>query len=117
MASETAPTGDMEFTHLPMNEDILSISGGFRITEEKRMLVDNNEIFYLIGIAHMDNACCGSWGCSFAVVKGIVKEWKFRKDQDGNDVTRLMPVADQKEKEHIMNRIMSEEMVQQVVFT
>ena len=117
MVSEMAHGGDTEFTHLSMNEDILSISGSLRITEEKRMVIDNDDIFYLIGIAHMDNSCCGSWGCSFAVVKGIVKEWKFKKDQDGNDVTRLTPVADQKEKERIMNKIMSEEMVQQVVFS
>lgn len=117
MKSETAHSSTMEYTHLPMNDEVLSISGSYRMKEEKRVFVDDKYVFYLIGSAHMDNACCGNWGCCFAVVKGIVVEWKYKKDPDGNDITRLIPVTDPKERERIMNRINCEEMVQQVIFS
>ena len=107
----------VEYTHGPLDESIVAIGGSFRITEEKRLAYDGKEVLYLVGLAHMDNACCGAWGCCYAIVKGVVEDWKCKEDQQGYAITRVVPIADQNERDQIRKKIMSVEMVQQVVFT
>ena len=107
----------VEYTHGPLDESVVAIGGSFRITEEKRLAYDGKEVLYLVGLAHMDNACCGAWGCCYAIVKGVVEDWKCKEDQQGYAITRVVPIADQNERDQIRKKIMSDEMVQQVVFT
>ena len=105
-----------QYTHGPLDESIVAIGGYFRIIEEKRMAYDGERVLYLMGLAHMDNACCGSWGCNYAIVKGFITDWKYKIDQQGYAVTQVVPVTDAEEQERIRTAIMSEEMVQQVIF-
>ena len=107
----------VQYTHAALDEHIVAIGGYFKITEEKRIAFDGEEVLYLMGIAHMDNACCGAWGCCYAIVKGFIEDWKYTEDQDGYAITRLTPVADPSDQEQIRKSIMSDEMVQQVIFT
>jgi len=107
----------LKYEHGPLNESIVAIGGSFQITEEKRFIHRDKEILYLLALAHVDNACCGSWGCGYALVKGYIKNWKLKEIEDDYAVTEFVPVEDPDEKEAIRKRIMSEEMVQQVVFT
>ncbi len=107
----------VEYTHGPLDESVVAIGGSFQITEEKRMNYHGEEVLYLMGFAHMDNACCGAWGCCYAIVKGVIKDWKCKEDQQGYAITRVVPIVDPNEQDHIRKKIMTDEMVQQVIFT
>ena len=37
----------------------------------------------------LKTACCGTMGCAYALVQGIMKKWKHKKNIDGQFVTRL----------------------------
>jgi len=117
MENGTTSENITEYIHRPLGESVVAIGGSFRITEEKRMACDGQDVLYLLSIAHMDNACCGVWGCYYAIVKGFVRAWKHMQDQQGYAMTRVVPVDNPKEQEQIRNKIMSEEMVQQVIFS
>ena len=106
-----------EYTHGPLDDDIVAIGGSFRITEEKRVAYHGKELLYLLGLAHMDNACCGAWGCCYAIVKGFVEDWKYKTDRNGYALTRVVSVTDPADQQQIRSTIMSDEMVQQVIFT
>ena len=107
----------VQYTHAALDEHIVAIGGHFQITKEKRTAYRGKALLYLLGLAHMDNACCGAWGCCYAIVKGYIEDWKYKKDRNGYAITRLTPITDSDDQEKIRKTIMSDEMVQQVIFT
>jgi hypothetical protein len=105
-----------DFIHPILGQEITAIGGHYVFNKEGRLDVDSREVVYLVGYAVVDTSCCGMGGCAYALVPGIVKEWKYKKDDDGLSVSQVEPIHDADEQQEIRGLIQKKEMVQQVTF-
>jgi hypothetical protein len=79
-------------------------------------VLEEEEVFYLTGVAVFDSTCCGAGGSSYAVVPGFVRKWKYKTDHDGNPVSLVEPVMDDFVREKARAIILKKEPVYQVDF-
>ena len=107
---------EKEYVHPGLNQEIQAIGGKYFFLKEDRLTLDGEDILYLTGVAVFDSTCCGSGGCSYAVVPGFVRKWKHKTDNDGNPVSRVAPVPDAPVREKIKIMILKKEPVYQVDF-
>ena len=105
-----------DFTHPILGQEITAIGGHYVFNKEGRLAVDSREVVYLVGYAVVDTSCCGVGGCAYALVPGIVKEWKYKSDDDGLSVSQVEPILDTTAQQQIRRLIQKREMVQQVTF-
>lgn len=113
-ATQLAPPA-REYTH-ELNTEVRSISGGYNLDAEGTIEIEGREVLYAVGNAMVDSACCGAYGCRFAVVPGYVLNWKSKKNADGVFVSIVEPVADQLVKEELEKTLRALQGVTQVVF-
>ncbi len=104
-----------EYTHDNL-EKITAIGGHYRFTDEKILKIDDKKIFYLKGYAIFDTTCCGAGGCSYALVKGIIKEFKYKKNSKNYFVSKLIKIQENPLKDKIIYSIKLSDFVQQVNF-
>ncbi len=110
-------TGEVrEYVHKDLDETVMAIGGHYRFTDEVRLPVEGGEVLYLKGYALFDATCCGAGGCAYALVYGMVEQWKGTTDKQGFHVSRIRPVADEMRRREITRRIREKEMLQQVQF-
>jgi hypothetical protein len=64
----------------------------------------------------VDNSCCGTGGCGFALVPGYVLLWKASRNEKGEPVTEIEPVRDEQARQTLRALIQGSEKVQQVNF-
>ena len=109
-------TDTKEFSHPALNKHIQAIGGKYVLTKEDILRYEEQEILYLTGVAVFDTTCCGSGGCSYAVVPGYVKKWKYKKDPENNPVSIVEPISNDRIREKIKEMILKKETVYQVDF-
>lgn len=114
-ASHTARSSMREYTH-ELNIEVRSISGGYNLEEEGKLEVRGKEVVYAIGNAVVDSACCGTYGCRFALVPGYVINWKSKKNAYGVSLSLVEPVTDHMARKEIEDTLRTMKVVQQVVF-
>jgi hypothetical protein len=106
----------IDFIHPVLNKAVRSISGHYILGQEKRLSYSGREVLYFIGCAVVDASCCGPGGCSYALVPGYVKDWKYKTGSDDLSVSRVEPIRDAGVQSGIRRVIMKKEPVQQVDF-
>ena len=92
-----------DFVHPELGREITAIGGHYVFNKEIRVSYDNREVLYFIGYAVVNTSCCGVGGCAYALVPGFVKDWKYKKNNDGLFVSQIEPIreiTDQKEVRH-----------------
>jgi hypothetical protein len=99
-----------------LGHEVHSISGYYAIDEEKRIPFKGREILLAKGCWAVENSCCGTGGCGFALVPGYVVQWKASTNEQGEPVTEIEPLTDDEEKETLRKLIQESEQVQQVNF-
>ena len=104
------------YTHLPLGEEINSISGYYVTEREKRLPFEGREVLVATGHMRIDNSCCGVTGCGFAVVPGYIVAWKESNNEDGDPVSEVEPVRDDEQREILRKLVVDSEKVQQVNF-
>jgi hypothetical protein len=105
-----------EYTHPVINEEIASISGRYAFTKEGSLAYGGREILYLTGYSMTDSACCGMGGCVFTLVPGFMVRNRFKKADDGRDVSEVEPIKDEGLREEIAGLIRKSEPSNQVNF-
>ena len=105
-----------DYHHNSLNQEVQAIGGRYVLTAENRIIHDGREILYRTGYALFDSTCCGSGGCTYAVVDGIIVSWRQKKDTEGGDISEIAPLRDEKTKNEIRQIIMDKERISQVVF-
>jgi hypothetical protein len=105
-----------EYIHQPLEQEITAIGGHYTVTEEVRFPFEGKEILYVKGYALMDTSCCGLKGCAFVYVKGFLVDWKFRKNQEGLELSLVEPVDNERIRSKIRMRIQEKEVFHQVQF-
>jgi hypothetical protein len=104
-----------EYTH-EINREIRFISGYYQLEREEKIEVNSREVIYAIGYAVLDSACCGTWGCRYALVPGYVLHWKSGKNSEGIPVSIVEPITDEKAKEELTRLLEQKEWITQVQF-
>ena len=105
-----------DFIHPILGQEITAIGGHYVFNKEGRLTFDSRQVLYLVGYAVVDTSCCGVGGCAYALVPGIVKGWKYKKDDDGLSVSQIEPIIDADQQQEIRRLIQKKEIVQQVTF-
>ncbi len=105
-----------KYTHLELNKDIPTPSGHYTPHKEVRLEFDGREILYVLSEAVVDASCCGTGDFNSVLVPGYIVEWHGEKNQDGNSVSLVEPVADEKTRDSIRQIIKEKEHITQTEF-
>jgi hypothetical protein len=86
------------------------------LTQERTLVYQGRDVFYLLGYAVCDTSCCGAGSWGYALVVGYLLSVKVRKDPNGLWVSYVEPILDEVEKSEIAHKVQQEAKVSQVVF-
>ena len=106
----------IDFIHPVLDKAVETISGHYILGQEKRLSYNGREVLYFIGCAVVDTSCCGPGGCSYALVPGYIKDWKYKVGSGDLSVSRVEPIRDAGVQSEIRRLIMNKDPVQQVDF-
>lgn len=84
-----------DYTHHEIGEEVHFIAGHYEIVEEGRLTHAGKEFLYLLGVATIDNSCCGYTGCRFLFIPGYIHSWKMKTNAQGRLVSDVEPIKDQ----------------------
>ncbi|MDD4091157.1 MAG: hypothetical protein PHQ63_01220 [Smithellaceae bacterium] len=87
-----------DYIHRNIGEEVSFIAGSYQIVEEGCLTHDGREFLYLMGIATVDNACCGHTGCRFLHVPGYIHSWKTKTNPQGHPVSEVEPITDEQDQ-------------------
>lgn len=93
----------IEYTHEELDKEIQFIAGNYRFIEEGRLTYKGRDILFAVGIALVDNSCCGVGGCRFIRVPGYVVSWKNTTDGSDLPVSTIEPIKNEEERKDIKN--------------
>jgi len=105
-----------EYIHQELNQEVTAIGGHYVLAKEVHLPFRGREVLYLVGYAAFDTTCCGAGGCAYALVPGVILDWKGKTSKDGSPVSRVEPIRDQAVQEEVRRLIEQREMVHQVRF-
>ena len=105
-----------EYIHQELNQEINAIGGEYILVKEARLPFKGREILYIVGHASFDSTCCGVSGCAYALVPGIIRDWKGRQHAAGLPVSQVEPILSQTVQKQVRSLILGKEIVHQVQF-
>ena len=91
----------IEFTHPMLNETVQSISGQYTLVEEGSLEYGGRDVLFVVGVALVDNSCCGTGGCFFIHVPGYLIKRATKTSSDGRQISLVEPVAEGPERDEI----------------
>ena len=106
----------IEFLHPKLNEPVSAIGGDYLLEQEHTAPIDAGEVLYFTGVFSLDRSCCGVGGCAYALVPGIVVAWKYKTGEDGQPVSRVRPVRDERTRQRIVDIVKKADPLRQVTF-
>jgi len=106
----------IRFAHPALNEEVKSIAGWYLFSKEGTIRLGGSNVLFLVGHGVVDSSCCGSGGCSFALVPGAVVALKYAQDDQGRPVSLVAPITDPATREEIRDLLIRSEGVSQVNF-
>ena len=107
---------EIEYVHQGLSQQITAIGGHYVLVKEVRLPYDGREVLYLVGHAAYDSTCCGTGGCAYALVPGMIAGWHSGQTEDGLAISRLEPIKSSEAQNKIRRLIERSEAVQQVIF-
>ena len=107
---------EVEYIHRGLNQQITAIGGHYVLVKEARLPYAGREVLYLVGHAAFDSTCCGTGGCAYALVPGLIASWHSNQTEDGLAISRIEPIQDAEAQKKIRRLIERSETVQQVLF-
>ncbi len=104
-----------DYTH-ELNTEVRSISGGYDLHEEGEIEFNGRAVLYAVGNASVDSACCGTYGCYFALVPGYLVRRRYRTNDAGIPVSEVEPISGRQAKYKIGDVLAKLKGVSQVQF-
>lgn len=105
-----------QYIHQKPGAEVHFIAGYYTIAEEERRGYGGKEFLYVVGMAVVDNSCCGRGGCRFLHVPGYVVSWQTDKSPDGLPVSEVEPIRNEKEQREIRNLLEEDFPHAQIIF-
>jgi len=106
----------IDFVHPETDREVQAIGGRYVLTREARLPFDDSEILYFSGYAVIDTSCCGTGGCTYAMVPGFILNWKYKTNEEGLPISRIEPIRNPDVEKRVRRLIAEREMVDQVIF-
>jgi hypothetical protein len=106
----------IKYIHEELDKEIQFIAGNYRIIEENLLPYKGRDILYVIGIAVVDNSCCGTGGCRFIRVPGYIISWKGTTDGSNLPVSTVEPIKEEEEQKDIKSLLDKEYPYSQISF-
>jgi hypothetical protein len=105
-----------EYFHEPLDEEVRFISGSYAMTDEGCLPFRGRNVLYRVGIATVDNACCGTGGCRFIRVAGYVLSWKERINESSVPISTVEPIVTEGDRRDIAELLSREYPHSQIYF-
>ena len=105
-----------DFSHPELNIQVTAIGGSYFIIKEARLRFGDKALLYLVGTAIFDTTCCGTGGCTYALVPGMIRKWRYKSDANGRPVSQVRPVSEERIRKKIRGMLFKNESVHQVNF-
>ncbi|MDD5338661.1 MAG: hypothetical protein PHG35_04525 [Dehalococcoidales bacterium] len=105
-----------KYTHLEPNKDVPTPSGYYVPHKEVRLPYDGREILYVLSEAVVDSSCCGTGDFNTALIPGYIVKWRGEKNEDGNSVSLVESITDEKTRDVIRKIIKEKENITQTEF-
>ncbi len=93
------------YIHSDEGSETTSIAGRYVIEKESEIQTEFGAALVAFGFAVVDTSCCGSGGCRFAQVAGIIVERNAGTTEDGKPYSILERVRDESQQRRIRNII------------
>lgn len=106
----------MDYVHLELDEDIVSVSGTYTPLKELRLRQNGREVLCVIGSAVVDTACCGSGSFAYATVPGYIEAWRDGTNEAGSPVSRVEPIRYEPAKREVSKTIRETENIWNINF-
>ncbi len=104
------------YVHSEEGAETESIAGRYFIEKEVEVETEFGTALVAFGFAVVDTSCCGSGGCRFAQVAGIIVERNAGVAQDGRPYSVLERVRDESQQRRIREIIDASECHCQINF-
>ncbi len=104
-----------DYTH-ELHTEVRSISGGYELQEEGEIEIEGRIVLYAVGNAAVDSACCGTYGCYFALVAGYLVRRHYRTNDAGIPVSEVEPIRGRQARYKIGSVLSTLKRVTQVQF-
>ena len=102
----------MQYTHLELNADhSMDLDGGYVPQKEVRFNHNGREALYVVVKIEAGSVCCGFVNGRYAIVPGYIVNWQNIKNEDGQPISEVEPISDEKAKEYISQIIETSERV------
>lgn len=95
----------VEYIHPKLHETVQSISGHYVFIEEGSLDYQGKEVLFVVGVATVDNSCCGVGGCFFVYVPGYLMDRERGRTPDGRLISLVVPVREEAERAEIRSMI------------
>ena len=82
------------YTHFPLNEEIRSIGGYYKVLDEGVIDFEGEKILNALKGAHVETSCCGTGGMGLVSIPGFVVSWKSSESDDGYPISEVKHVTD-----------------------
>ncbi len=90
-----------QYIHQELDEELRTVSGYYSIIEEGRLKYHQREVLYVVGVAGIDNSCCGAAGCRFINIPGYILSWKKKGGDSSPGISEVDPITDEEEQREI----------------
>lgn len=91
----------MKHVHQPLDKEIRSIGGYYKVLEEGLLDFEGRKVLYVLKGAHVETSCCGPGGLGYLSVPGYVRSWKSGKNEEGMAVSEVERVRDKNARKKI----------------
>lgn len=91
----------MRYVHLPIDEEIRSVGGYYKVLEEGILEFRGKKVLYVLKAAHVETSCCGAGGLGFISVPGFLISYKSEKNDNGLPVSEVKKVLDAEDRKSI----------------
>ena len=105
-----------DFVHPRLGQEVTAIGGHYVFGKEMRMPFRARKILYLVGYAVLDTTCCGVGGAAYVLVAGFIQNWKYKKNQADDSISRIELIGDPSIQKEVSRIIRQKEMVHQITF-
>ncbi len=96
----------MRYVHLPIDEEIRSVGGYYKILKEGVFEFKGKKVIYVLKAAHVDTSCCGAGGLGFISVPGFLMSYKSEKNENGLPVSEVKKILDEDDRKSIRNELL-----------
>jgi len=109
-------TNKLDYTHLPIDEDVICVAGYYTPLKEVRLKYNGREVLYVVGQAVIESSCCGIGCWGYILVPGYLINWHKRSNDVGLPVSEVEPISDKIMRASIRRIITEAESISQVEF-